>query len=260
MSDRPVTILAVADQVSPILYDYFSPERWRHVDVVVSCGDLPPGYLDFLCSMLNVPVLYVRGNHDASFRAEEYDGCVNLHGRIVECAGLRFAGFEGSHRYSSGEYQHTQAQMRHTVGRLRVAALLAGRPDVIVSHAPPAGYHDARDRCHTGFSAFRTAMAAWEPQYLLHGHMHAYAGPQSPTRAGATVVMNAYPFVEVQIVPRRSAHTAGDRTSQVVPDNGGEVTGRAAGSRLGSGQPVPVQPARWPLTGGPGSGDRLDRS
>src|SRR5690348_15321083 len=97
--ERQLTILTVADQVSPWLYDYFNPDKWRHLDLIVSCGDLPPDYLDFLVSRLDVPLLYVRGNHDGGYRSTQFQGMTNLHGRIVTCRGLRIAGFEGSRRY-----------------------------------------------------------------------------------------------------------------------------------------------------------------
>src|SRR5438309_7445230 len=99
------TILAIADRVSETLYDHFRPERWRDVDLVLSCGDLPPEYLDFLCTTLNVPIFYVRGNHDGGYRSDRYDGCVNVHGRIVSWKGILIAGFEGSYRYNYGPHQ-----------------------------------------------------------------------------------------------------------------------------------------------------------
>lgn len=149
--------------------------------------------------MLNVPVLYVRGNHDAQYRNAEYNGCVNLHGRIVSCAGLRFAGFEGSQYYSYQACQHTEGQMRRAFEGMRVRALVTGAPDVLVTHAPPRGCHDAEDLCHRGFETFRAAIDAWRPTYLLHGHMHAYAGPQASTELDGTTVVNMYPFREITV-------------------------------------------------------------
>ena len=35
-------------------------------DLVIGCGDLPFDYLEYLVSRLDVPLLYVPGNHDAS--------------------------------------------------------------------------------------------------------------------------------------------------------------------------------------------------
>src|SRR5438105_4508518 len=88
-------ILAVADQVEERL------DRTRLLelrpDLILACGDLPYGYLDFLVSTLNVPLLYVPGNHDPDLRpgaptldiAETLEleprgpaGCVNVHGHL----------------------------------------------------------------------------------------------------------------------------------------------------------------------------------
>ena len=46
-------ILVLADQKSKTLYDYYEPDKLKGVELVISCGDLEPGYLDFsqLCAM-----------------------------------------------------------------------------------------------------------------------------------------------------------------------------------------------------------------
>lgn len=194
-----VTVLAIADQVSASLYDHFRAEQWAGVDLILSCGDLPPDYLDFLCSSLNVPVLYVRGNHDGDYEASRYDGCENVHARIVECKGLRVAGFQGSHLYNHGPYQYSERAMAGLVRRLRFRSIWAGRPDIVLTHAPPAGCHDGKDRCHRGFEAFNTAMRAWRPQFFVHGHTHAYEGWERVTRVGVTTVINAYPHYLFQV-------------------------------------------------------------
>jgi len=36
---------------------------------VLSCGDLPPYYLEFLVTVLDVPLFDVRGNHDHELMA-----------------------------------------------------------------------------------------------------------------------------------------------------------------------------------------------
>ena len=41
--------------------------QYSDVDAVISCGDLPIAYLDFLATILSVPLFYVRGNHDESY-------------------------------------------------------------------------------------------------------------------------------------------------------------------------------------------------
>lgn len=194
-----VTVLAVADQVSELLYDRFDPERWRGVNLILSCGDLPPEYLDFLATELAVPVVYVRGNHDCAYEPERYDGLENAHGTIVKEAGLRIAGFEGSRRYNRGGCQYTEGEMRRTLWLARLRALRRGAPDVILTHAPPAGIHDAEDPCHHGFEAFNEAVAAWHPKYLIHGHTHAYAGKQLATTLNGTTLVNAFPYTVLDL-------------------------------------------------------------
>jgi Icc-related predicted phosphoesterase len=194
-----LNILAVADQVSPVLYDHFDIERWRNVDLILSCGDLPPDYLDFLLTVLGVPVFYVRGNHDAGYANDRYAGCDNVHGRIVEYRGVRIAGFEGSHRYNGRKYQYTERQMARIVARTRLKSLREGAPDIILTHAPPFGVHDGEDLCHRGFKAFRTAIDAWKPQLFLHGHMHAYDRRQGEQTIGETRVINPYPFKLIEL-------------------------------------------------------------
>jgi hypothetical protein len=38
-------ILTVSDQVKSQLYEHFQPERFAGIDLILSCGDLPPEYL-----------------------------------------------------------------------------------------------------------------------------------------------------------------------------------------------------------------------
>lgn len=192
-------VLAVADQVSDLLYDYFRKARWEHVDLVLSCGDLPPSYLDFLLTAVNVPVFYVRGNHDATFREDEYDGCINCHGTIVEYKGIRIAGFEGCRRYNQGEYQYSEREMNRDVQRVNRKARRGGAPDIVLTHAPPAGLHDAEDLPHRGFECFNRAIEMWQPKYFVHGHMHKYQMGEQVTQVGDTTVMNAFLFREFEI-------------------------------------------------------------
>jgi Icc-related predicted phosphoesterase len=197
-----LTVLAIADGVSDALYTHFRPEAWRKVDLVVSCGDLPPTYLDLLATTLAVPVVYVRGNHDWSYAAEEYAGCENAHGRIVEVKGVRIAGFEGCVRYNTQEYQYTERQMARIVRKVERRARRAGTPDILLTHAPPKGPHEGSDRVHQGFACFTQAIELWRPAYAVHGHTHQYERIEPVTELGDTTLINAYPYRMFQIEPR----------------------------------------------------------
>jgi Icc-related predicted phosphoesterase len=203
-----VKLLAVSDLVVDTLYSPQVRETLGAVDGVISCGDLPFYYLDFLASMLNVPLFYVFGNHDSGFeytsegRIERgVPGGDNLDGRTCALGGLLLAGLEGSRRYRpDGAYQYTEAEM--ALKALGLApALLANRVrhgralDVLVTHAPPLGIHDGPDQPHLGFRTLRALMRVWRPRYLLHGHKHVYTPDQQvETRFEDTLVINVYPF------------------------------------------------------------------
>ena len=57
-------ILALSDQVVDRIYTLVSQGHFAGVEMVFGCGDLPYNYLEYLVSMLNVPLFYVPGNHD----------------------------------------------------------------------------------------------------------------------------------------------------------------------------------------------------
>ena len=44
-----MNILILSDQESKLLYEYYDPERIKDIDLIISCGDLPPEYLTFFC-------------------------------------------------------------------------------------------------------------------------------------------------------------------------------------------------------------------
>jgi len=173
----------------------------------MGCGDLPFYYLEYIVTVLPVPVLYVRGNHDdrphhmsngrVVHRAE---GCTDLDERIVCRAGLLVAGIEGSMRYRpDGMCMYTDAEI--AVKLLRLAPRLLfnkvryGRYlDVLIAHSPPYGIHDRSDLPHTGFKPFLPFMRTFRPRYLLHGHVHNYNPlAVTQTRYQDTFVINVYP-------------------------------------------------------------------
>lgn len=53
------------------------------IDLILSAGDLSPHYLEFLVTMTNVPLLYVRGNHDSYYDERPPEGCVCVEDSVV---------------------------------------------------------------------------------------------------------------------------------------------------------------------------------
>jgi Icc-related predicted phosphoesterase len=218
--DSPVRILAICDEVDGRLYGPGLAERRGQYDLLLSCGDLPPYYLDFVASTLSVPIYGVHGNHDASLaRArdgeEQVDwGMEELHGRIVHEQGLLIGGLDGCRRYNKGSYQFTEQGMRWQIAQM-LPQLLANRLrhgrylDILVTHAPPRHIHDREDRPHQGFEVFRWFLRTFRPRYHLHGHIHIY-DKRTVTRTEYcdTVVLNAYPYRDLMVPAARHAKTA----------------------------------------------------
>lgn len=201
-------ILAVSDKVLDFLYSNNVRQNVPGVDLIIGCGDLPYYYLDFLVSALDVPLLYVHGNHDGnpqyvSGRGQmtSVRGGLDMHATTVNHEGLLIAGLSGSMRYRSGApYMYTETEMRAQVARL-VPRLLWNRQrygrylDILIAHSPPYGIHDRSDRAHIGFKVFLNLMRLFKPRYLLHGHIHVYRNDiPKKTRYEQTEVINVYPY------------------------------------------------------------------
>ena len=69
-------ILAISDVPSKALWDYGTREHLEGIDLILSCGDLPQKYLEYLTNFTAAPILYVHGNHDGSYRENEPGGCI----------------------------------------------------------------------------------------------------------------------------------------------------------------------------------------
>ena len=206
-------VLTISDVVLDLLHSPALKQVAGGVDLILSCGDLPSAYLEYIVSILNVPMYYVMGNHGgAGGEKPEPDGGQNIDGQVVEYRGLLIAGLEGSRRYNDRPlYQYTENEMRGKIALLSPALIMNraryGRYlDVLVTHAPPAGIHDQPDLPHRGFKSFVWFIDHYQPRYLVHGHIHVYDSRQEvTTRRGATTVVNTYGYRILDIAPFRTA-------------------------------------------------------
>src|SRR5260370_26631135 len=106
-----VRVLAVADVPDQLLLADLSAVSTA--ELILACGDLPFDYLGDLMNALDVPLVFVPGNHDpdlSGYRTSRAgltlraglparppwpDGAVNADARGVDLAGLRLAGLGG---------------------------------------------------------------------------------------------------------------------------------------------------------------------
>lgn len=180
--------------------------RYADVELVVSCGDMPRVYLEFITSILNVPLFYVRGNHDERYEHEPPGGD-NLHQKLVTYKGLTFYGLEGSIRYNKSPIQYTEGQMRRMVtGAFPVMQynnIRHGGLDVFVTHSPVWRIHDADDPPHRGFKALLRFLDWYQPRYMVHGHVHTWDRRKTTeTQYNETLILNINPVTLLDIEPR----------------------------------------------------------
>lgn len=201
-------ILCVSDTVMPQMESAANlRRRYSDIELVISCGDMSASYLEFIISVLNVPLFYVRGNHDEGY-TNYPPGGEDLHRRVIKYNGLTFAGLEGSIQYNQGRIQYTDAEMLMMV--VGLAAPLGFKRlnqgyglDVLVTHSPAKGIHDAEDRPHHGFQALLQFMRWYRPRYMLHGHVHTYDRRKTTrTHYLATEIININPVTVLEIEPQ----------------------------------------------------------
>lgn len=203
-------ILALSDKLVPFIYSSQLRSRFSGTDLVLGCGDLPYYYLEFVLDSLDIPLFFVRGNHDvlvehsSEAQRTKPDGATDLHARHARYCGLMLAGVEGSHKYREGPFQYTQTGMwRHVfwlVPGLFRNRLAHGRYlDIFITHSPPMGMHDQVDLPHQGIKAFRWLVDSFQPAYYFHGHVHIIGTAENVVgQIGRTRVINSFGYHEIE--------------------------------------------------------------
>ncbi len=193
-------ILCISDATDTLIYSSIAPDLYRDVDFVISAGDLPLRYYDYIQTMLRKDVYYVYGNHNL----EDFARMMKGHGggaHAFENTGgyhsmpafggffldgkcfydkrhdLIIGGLGGSMLYNYGDSQYSEGQMQRRIAKM-IPRLIYNRKrygraiDILVTHAPPRGMGDGEDLCHKGFECFLSFIEKYRPRYLLHGHVH----------------------------------------------------------------------------------------
>lgn len=204
-------ILAVSDMVIDSIYSPQVADHFRNIDLVLGCGDLPYEYLEFLVAALNVPLVYVPGNHDPAYSernpGSHAEGCECIDRQFLSIKGINMAGIGGCIRYKQGfPNQYTQSEMQIRLAmftpRLKWSLLRHGGVlDIVIAHSPPLGIHDDDDPAHIGFRAMLDFLQTFKPRYFLHGHTINFKAnlAQGSSRFGSTSIININPFRILEI-------------------------------------------------------------
>jgi len=181
-----VKILAVSDVESQYIYRNIGGDALQDIGFIISCGDLPYHYLEYMISLSNKDLYFVKGNHAPKTEIGDISqssgplGARNLHLNVLRTKeGISLAGIEGSLTYNYGAHQYSQSQMWQFVFRLVPTLFLNYMRynrfvDIFVTHAPAWHINDQPDLPHQGIKAFRWFLEVFRPKYHLHGHVRDY--------------------------------------------------------------------------------------
>lgn len=188
-------ILLVSDTESKYIWEHFDKDRFKNVELVISCGDLKAEYLSYIVTMINAPLLYVHGNHDKGYIQKPPEGCDCIDDKIVTIKGVRIMGLGGSQMYNTGPFQYSEAEMCKRIRKLWAKLFFKGGVDILVTHAGAFGVGDDEDQCHLGFKCFNNFMDKYHPKYMFHGHTHlSYGNKKRIEKYNSTMVINAYEY------------------------------------------------------------------
>ncbi len=213
VATRRVSILAIADEVSPVIHSPNFPGNLPPFDALLSAGDMPGEVLEFVATKARVEPLYVFGNHgygllrehDGTAPHRKPGGCVDVHLRLVSVAGLNVLGVQGSPRYRDGPYQYTEREFAAMLARLGPRLWWEERRrgravDVLLTHAPPVGPSAGPDHAHRGVPAFNRFHRRWRPRLHVHGHVHLEGGgPREHVSADGVRVVNAFGYTLIDL-------------------------------------------------------------
>jgi len=234
---RRVRLLAVSDEVQPELWGGIERDHFGPLDLLVSCGDLPPAYLSYLDGTLRVPFVYAIGNHDLDTawrdQASRFLPARPRGVRLVRVDDLDLAVFDWPGADKIRRREQDRTAWREAIG-LRLTSLLRRRsPLIVVSHVAPHDAGDERDLYHRGFGGYRWLAEQLRPALWLHGHTTPASQPQRVTHIGPTTCINVTGAWIIELVPDAVGRAAAgdDAVSPGLPREGSRSERRGRGRR-----------------------------
>ena len=195
-----VKVLLVSDVEDSYIWDHFDYERFKEIEIVISCGDLKADYLEYLADMIKAPVFYVNGNHDTSYLEKPPAGCIAIDDKIIVYKNIRILGLGGSIDYNKGPFQYSQKAMQKSVSKLKLCLWRNKGFDILVTHAPAKGMGDGKDICHQGFDVFIELLNKYSPKYFFYGHQHLdYGKNERKMIYNTTTLINAFKYHIIEI-------------------------------------------------------------
>lgn len=214
-------ILCISDQIDPVIYSKNVKEKYGDVDFIISAGDLPIEYLDFVQNALNKPLFFVFGSHNLKalthyhpeMAEKSNEDEINIFKKANEIKSNKgtyigfksckyeniiLAGISGAKKRNDGKNQFTERQMKRKLSRMIPALLLNkikyGRYlDILVTHSPPILDEEKEENKQLRFECFTKFINFFKPKYIIHGQVHIYDSQQTrSTKYKNAEIINAY--------------------------------------------------------------------
>lgn len=97
---------------------------------------------------------------------------------------------------------YTEREMSKRMRKLSRKVRMVGGCDILLTHAPAAGMGDLDDLPHRGFECFNTALESWNPDYMVHGHVHQSYGcdfQRERQHVCGTTIINACGYTQFEL-------------------------------------------------------------
>jgi Icc-related predicted phosphoesterase len=168
----------------------------KKINLLLNCGDLKPGYLDYLLCEFKVSYgVMVLGNHDT---VKQYPGMYILKQDIInlkKCINkdATIACFSGALAYGERPFYFQEKDVLRFKLKIGLKKLFGKQIDIILSHTPPniqgicqnkIGYHKSSIKLGEVYKISRPSM--W-----LYGHVHYQC---LDVKINDSYVLNAVPF------------------------------------------------------------------
>jgi hypothetical protein len=219
----PIRLLAVSDQIDPVLEDERSRRRIGPIDLIVGCGDLDCDDLSFLADGFNAPLVYVLGNHDSDKRWEAcaaYCPDAIRDTAVRHEVGLSIAGLTWPGRRGPQAPRSERAAWNQSL-RLALRRFRRREPLIMLSHVPPRGAGDIPKSgagYHLGFRGYSWLMGRLRPPLWLHGHTPMAAATEWHLQCGPTTVVNVTGAVLIEIWAPGSWEASLSKPGEAAPD------------------------------------------
>ncbi|AEX86411.1 hypothetical protein XO10_10035 [Marinitoga sp. 1135] len=185
-----IEIVAVSDEEKGSIHKII-----KKCDILLGCGDLSPGYFDFLLNTLTPKIsLMIYGNHDKKYfkKFEDinlndfsniYTGIKVIHNEIINIKSalnisedVYITGFSGALSYGKKPFHFKEKDARAFCHKLNRSKFLNRfkKLDVIISHSPPgiSNIFDDMDDYHKGSKQLAKIYLKYFPKIWFYGHIH----------------------------------------------------------------------------------------